>query len=192
MTTAETALERAELDLAGKLEGLREHPLAAALKPFSKLADQPPMLALGGALLLVGVFNARPRLEGAAVRLMASVVLATAAKHALKHTVTRSRPHVVLDEDEYRREAGGADRKAEQSFPSGHTADAVAAARALSRAFPSTAAPAGVFAVLASVAQPVRAAHYPSDVAAGAVIGFLAELLVDQAARAFATRPAPR
>lgn len=176
-----TPFERAELDLARRLEGLREHPVAHALHPVSKLADQPPMLALAATGLLIGVFGARPRLESASVRMLASVLLATGVKHLLKHAVTRSRPHKLLDEGQYRRETGASDDKGEQSFPSGHTADAVAAARAVARVFPAAAIPATAFAALAAVAQPVRAAHYPSDVAAGALIGLLSELVVDRA-----------
>jgi membrane-associated phospholipid phosphatase len=180
-----TAPERAELALARRLEGLREHPIAQALQPVSKLADQPPMVGLAALGLLIGVFGARPRVEGASARMLASVLLATGVKHAIKHTVTRSRPHKLLDEGRYRREAGASDDKGEQSFPSGHTADAFAAARAVARVFPKAAIPAGAFAFLAGIAQPIRAAHYPSDVAAGALIGVLSELVVDRTVRAW-------
>jgi len=179
------AFEHAELELADKLD-LRGHTVASALKPVSKLADQPPMLTLGAAALLAGVLSARPRVVEAGARTVASVLLATAAKHLIKHAVTRSRPHRLLDEGEYRRETGAPREKGEQSFPSGHAADAVAAARAVSRAIPQAAAPAAAFAVLAGLAQPLRAAHYPSDVAAGALIGWTAEWLVDRAVRVFA------
>lgn len=188
MTNPVDKVEDAELEFARTLEGLRNHPLADALHPVSKMADQPPMLALAAAGLLVGVFGAHRRVESASARALAAVLLATGAKHLIKHTVTRSRPHKLLDEGEYRRERARTEDKGSQSFPSGHTADAVAFARAVSRVFPKAALPAGLFALLAGVAQPVRAAHYPSDVAAGGLIGFLAELVVDRAARAFATR----
>ena len=184
MPQADTAFERAELDLARRIRPLRDHPLAEALHPISKLADQPPMLAMAGLGLALGVLAAQPRITEAAVRTLASVLLATGAKHLIKHSITRTRPHRLLDEHKYERGAGGSDQKADQSFPSGHTADAVAAARAVTRAIPEAAIPAAVFAVLAAVAQPLRAAHYPSDVAAGAAVGFLAELLVDGVARA--------
>lgn len=195
MPNADTPIERAERDLARRLRPLRDHPAVEALHPVSELADQPPMLALAGAGIVAGVLTGRPRVTEAAARTLAAVLLATAAKHAIKASVTRSRPHRLLDEHRYRRSAGGSDQKADQSFPSGHTADAVAAARAVSRAIPEAAVPAGAFALLAAIAQPLRAAHYPSDVAAGAIVGLLAELLVDRAARAadrsFATRVAP-
>ena len=191
MPHADTAVEKAELDLARRMRPLREHPVAHWLHPVSKLADQPPMLAIAGLLVAGGAVARSPRLVEAGARMLASVLLATGAKHLIKQRVTRTRPHRLLDDHEYRREAAEPDQKADQSFPSGHTADAVAAARAVSRAIPEAAVPAAVFAVLAAVAQPLRAAHYPSDVAAGGAIGFLAEQLVHRIARAFATRAAP-
>lgn len=191
MPKAETAFEQAELDLARRMRGWRDHPGADALHPISKLADQPPMLAMAGAGLALGLVIGRPRIAEAGARTLASVLLATGVKHLIKHRVSRTRPHRLLDEHEYHRGLESTDQKADQSFPSGHTADAVAAARAVTRAVPQAALPAAAFAVLAAIAQPLRAAHYPSDVAAGGVIGFLAELLVDGAVRVFATRAAP-
>jgi membrane-associated phospholipid phosphatase len=159
---AETSLEEAEIGLARKLAGLRDEPIAEALHPVSKLADQPPMLGIAAAGLVIGLLLRQPGLQSASGRALLSVALATATKHVIKHTVTRSRPHRLLDEGEYLRERGASENKGQQSFPSGHTADAVAFARAVSRVFPQVAIPAGVFAALAGVAQPIRAAHYPS------------------------------
>ena len=187
----DTPLEEAELGLAQKLAGLRDQPIAEALHPVSELADQPPMLGIAAAGLVAGLLLRQPRLQSASARALLSVALATGAKHVIKHTVTRSRPHRLLDQGEYLRERGASENKGQQSFPSGHTADAVAFARAVSRVFPQAAIPAALFATLAGVAQPIRAAHYPSDVAAGGTIGFLSELLVDRLFARFATRAAP-
>jgi membrane-associated phospholipid phosphatase len=190
-TDANTPLEQAELDAAKRLGAFRDHPVARLLGPVSKAADQPPMLGLAAAALVVGLFGGLPRVERAGAQALASVALATAVKHLIKHTVTRSRPHKLIDEGEYRRETGASGDKGEQSFPSGHTADAVAAARAVARVYPGLAIPVGGFAVLAGAAQPLRAAHYLSDVAAGATIGWAAEHCVEQARRWFASRFAP-
>jgi membrane-associated phospholipid phosphatase len=191
MPQADNALEQAELNFARRIRGWRDLPVADAIHPVSKLADQPPMLALAAAGLALGLLGGRPRIAEAGARALASVLLATGAKHVIKNNVRRTRPHRLLDEHKYDRGMGGTGQKADQSFPSGHTADAVAAARAVTRAIPQAAIPAAAFAILAAVAQPLRAAHYPSDVAAGGAIGWLAELLVDRAAAAFATHAAP-
>ena len=82
-----------------------------------------------------------------------------------------------MDEQRYDRAVGGSDRKPEQSFPSGHMAGSVAAARALSRDFPEVGAAAGVAAVGIGISRVAKGAHWPLDVAAGAVIGLAAEAI---------------
>ncbi|HEY0353825.1 MAG TPA: phosphatase PAP2 family protein, partial [Enterovirga sp.] len=139
-----------------------------------------------------GLIAGRPKLAGAGARMLASVLLATALKTALKNSVTRTRPHVLIDDGAYEFGTSGPDDGDWQSFPSGHTADAAAAARALTRVFPQTSAPAyGLAAVLAAVQIP-RAKHYPLDVAAGALVGLAAEAIVDRAASLLQDRLHPR
>jgi hypothetical protein len=62
-------------------------------------------------------------------------------KTGVERAVARTRPNAVLDGRPYSRKRGGSRRRALQAFPSGHTADAVAAARALARAYPDLALP---------------------------------------------------
>ena len=184
MPQAQSRIEDAEISLAERLEPLRDHPALKAAEPLSKLADQPPMVALSAAALGLGLLLRQPKLTEAGARMLASVVLATAGKTLVKSLVRRTRPHVVLDEERYDADAGGSEDKAEQSFPSGHTADAVAASRAVVRAVPGAWAPAYAFAGAVGVLQPLGAKHYPSDVAAGAAIAIVSEALVDRVARA--------
>jgi len=184
MSNASSQIEHAEIGLARRLEPARDHPAVRAAEPLSKLADQPPMLALSSAVLACGLLLRRPRVAEAGARMLASVALATAGKTLVKSLVRRTRPNVVLDQDRYDADLGGSGEKEEQSFPSGHTADAVAAARALARACPRTRFAAYGLAGAVGVLQPLRAKHYPSDVAAGAAIAVVAEAAVDRLARA--------
>lgn len=177
-------VERSEIALARRLAGLRDHPLLRSAEPLSKLADQPPMVALAAAGVLAGLTFRNPRLAQAGGRMLASVLLATGGKSVIKRLVRRTRPNVVLDEGRYRAEAGGSEEKSEQSFPSGHTADAVAAARAIARSYPNLALPAYTTAAAVAALQPARAKHYPTDVVAGAAIAVAAELIVDRLFRA--------
>jgi len=57
------------------------------------------------------------------------------------------------------------------SFPSGHTASAVAFASAVGTALPATAVPLGLLACAVGYSRVHTGVHYPSDVAAGAVLG---------------------
>ena len=65
-------------------------------------------------------------------------------------------------------------------FPSGHTAGAVAVARACARHYPPARAPAYAWAAGVAAAQVPRCAHYPSDVAGGALVGLAAEAAADR------------
>jgi membrane-associated phospholipid phosphatase len=67
------------------------------------------------------------------------------------------------------------------SFPSGHSAGAVAAARAFAREYPEHGLAAVGAAGFLALLQIVRSAHYPTDVAAGIGVGLLAEKATDLA-----------
>ena len=77
-------------------------------------------------------------------------------------------------------QAFGPDEGSWQSFPSGHTAGSVAAARALARAYPSASRPAYAGAAAIALVQLPRGKHFPSDVVAGTAVGVVAEALVDR------------
>jgi undecaprenyl-diphosphatase len=168
---AASPIEKADIAAVETLASHRKHPLMKAAAKFSEIGDQPPLFALGGALAVGGLAMRSPRAVVAGLQVLAAEGLATATKHLLKNTIRRSRPHVLLDEGEYRAEAGEAPRKQEQSFPSGHTAGAVAVAGVLAPLFPRLGAPIWTLAAAVALIQTPRGAHYPSDVAAGAAIG---------------------
>ncbi|WP_190189143.1 phosphatase PAP2 family protein [Streptomyces minutiscleroticus] len=70
------------------------------------------------------------------------------------------------------------DRPDSSSFPSGHTAAAVAFTAAVAPSWPAAGAVCAVPAALVAVERVQSGAHYPSDVAAGAVIGLAGAWLV--------------
>jgi undecaprenyl-diphosphatase len=74
------------------------------------------------------------------------------------------------------------DRPDSSSFPSGHTAAAVAFTAAVAPAWPAAGAACAVPAAMVALERVQSGAHYPSDVAAGAAIGL---------ATAWLTRRAP-
>ena len=75
------------------------------------------------------------------------------------------------------------DRPGTSSFPSGHTAAAVAFAVAVTPSWPAAGALCAVPAVMVAVERVQSGAHYPSDVAAGASIGLAAAGLTRRAPR---------
>ncbi|WP_234441993.1 phosphatase PAP2 family protein [Streptomyces sp. NRRL S-1448] len=75
------------------------------------------------------------------------------------------------------------DRPDSSSFPSGHTAAAVAFAAAVAPAWPLAGALCAVPAAMAAVQRVQSGAHYASDVAAGAVIGLASAWLTHRAPR---------
>ncbi|MEW2051771.1 phosphatase PAP2 family protein [Streptomyces sp. NPDC005476] len=75
------------------------------------------------------------------------------------------------------------DRPDSSSFPSGHTAAAVAFTAAVAPAWPLAGALCTVPAAMVAVERVQSGAHYPSDVAAGAAIGLASAWLIHRAPR---------
>ncbi|MET7844381.1 phosphatase PAP2 family protein [Streptomyces sp. NPDC005356] len=75
------------------------------------------------------------------------------------------------------------ERPDSSSFPSGHTAAAFGFASAVAPVWPAAGAACGVSAVMVAAERVHSGAHYPSDAAAGAVIGLVAAALVRAAPR---------
>ena len=173
-------VEEADLAVAEQAAEVRHHPVTRALGHLSDVADQPPMLTLGALVLAGGLITGQRRIAEAGGRLLASVALATAIKTVVKRVVVRTRPHVLADGGRYETGWLGATDGPHSSFPSGHTADAVAAARAVVRVYPEARLPLyGAAAAIGTIQIP-RCAHYPSDITAGALVGLAAEAIVDQ------------
>ncbi len=174
--------EQADVAIAAHLAGNRDHPVVRGLGALSEVGDQPPLLVLSGAVLAFGVLVGNRRATEAGARMLGSLVLATWIKTGLKRLVTRTRPNVLLQEGRYEVEPLGPDEGPWHSFPSGHTAGSVAVSRAAARIYPEARTTAYTAAAAIALVQIPRGAHYPADVAAGALIGLVAEAAVDRIA----------
>ena len=154
----------------------------------SELADQPPLIALSTVTILAGVAARRPMVLRTGVRMLASHLVATGIKTVLKNAIDRTRPSRAVKDGYHVGKGSGADDTSLNSFPSGHTAGAVAIAQAVAAEAPLVALPLQAAAIGVGVLQPSRGKHYISDVLAGAAIGWISERMVDAALRRVSTR----
>lgn len=152
-----------------------DSPPGRALGLFSKLGDQPELRLIAGSLIVAGTFAGSDRMVRAGARMIIAHEAATLVKDLIKTEIDRTRPRSASTRSEQKPTKGTKHAKEETSFPSGHSAGAMAAARAFSREFPEYGAAAMGTAALVAAAQIVRCAHYPTDVVAGAAIGLAAE-----------------
>ena len=173
-----TKAEEADLEVAKAVAPVRNSPAVRALGFASELADQPPLISICAATLAAGLVMKSRRVARAGARMLAAELLATTLKSVVKHRIDRTRPSVVADGGRYQRRAGSDPTGEMSSFPSGHTAGAVAVARALAREYPEHQAAAYVAAAAIGANKIPRCKHYPSDIAAGALVGLAAEAMV--------------
>ncbi|GFN00963.1 phosphatase PAP2 family protein [Streptomyces fulvorobeus] len=111
--------------------------------------------------------------EAAAAGIASMAVAELLANGVAKKLVGRSRPPkewIPHDDVE--------DRPDSSSFPSGHTAAAVAFTAAVAPSWPAVGAACAVPTVLVALERVHSGAHYPSDVVAGAAIGLATAALV--------------
>lgn len=138
---------------------------------IAKLGDQPELRLISGGVIAAGLLLGRGRLFRAGVRMLLAHEAATAAKDLIKSRIDRTRPHSARSKDDAQPRAGRKEAKRFRSFPSGHSAGAVAVAQAFAREYPQHRLPALAAAGLIGVGQIPKSAHYPTDVLAGAAIG---------------------
>ncbi len=150
-----------------------------ALGAVSDLSDQEPLYAAAAAVLATAIALRDGPTWRTGTRILASHLLATALRGVIKKMVDRTRPEAAARRGDYVLREGERHESDFNSFPSGHTAGAVAVALAVGRDNPAARVPAIGLAALAGAAQILRSRHYVTDVVAGAVIGIAADALVD-------------
>ncbi|MBB5710073.1 phosphatase PAP2 family protein [Sphingomonas xinjiangensis] len=180
-------VERLDAALATVALRHRGNPAVKAVGLLSEASDQPPLLAASAATLAAGLVLRQPRLARAGLRMLASELVATGIKAGIKRYVARTRPHKMLEDGRYLLHP---DKNAEKnegpwnSFPSGHTAGAVAVGRALSREYPQASSAAAAAAAAVGLVQLPQGNHFASDVVVGAMVGWVAEAAVNAAVNA--------
>jgi undecaprenyl-diphosphatase len=156
----------------------RAKPAVKLLGVISDIGDQPQARLLCGGVIVLGLARTDLRMVTAGVRMLMAHEAATAMKSAVKHRVDRKRPRSAPSRGEEKPQPGQSREKEESSFPSGHSAGAMAIAAAFSAVYPRYRQPALLAAGTVALAQIPRCAHYPTDVGAGLAIGAAADGLV--------------
>ena len=183
-----TALEKADVAVAQAVAPYEESPAVRLTGLFGKLGDQPPMRILVGGVLAIGLVRRDVRLIRAGFRMLAAHTLATLAKDAVKKRIDRTRPGLLANEGRYRMKPGRNQAEQQTSFPSGHSAGALAVAAAFAREYPGHRATVYGAGAAIALAQVPRNAHYPTDVGAGIALGLASEAVVALAMRKAALR----
>ena len=173
-----TAVEKADHKITSEVNGERDSWPVRLLGAASEIGDQPQMRIICVATVADGIARRDLYLTSTGLRMLAAHTLATWTKSGIKAVVDRRRPK---DGDDPRLREGDSYRHEDNSFPSGHSAGAVAVGEAIARAYPDHAAAARGAALSVSVVQVPRGTHYAGDVLAGIAIGLIAERVSDAA-----------
>lgn len=168
---------------AAKAVAPKREPQAKLVEAVGQLGDQPELRTISAVVAAAGLLTGNRRLVRAGVRMLLAHEIATLAKDVIKRRIDRTRPHSARTDAERRVKPGRHTAKTKTSFPSGHSAGAVAVARAFGREYPQFQAPALAAAAVVAAMQVPRLNHYPSDVVAGALLGAASEAAADVAMR---------
>ncbi|HEU0065765.1 MAG TPA: phosphatase PAP2 family protein [Sphingomonas sp.] len=161
----------------------RDHPVVKVAGQASEIADQPPLVALSAATVTLGLVLRRPAILRVGLRMLAAHALATGVKSVVKANIDRTRPARAEAVGHHVGSGAGTQDGGLNSFPSGHTAGAVAVTEAIVRDIPGAALPARAAAIAVAGIQVPRGKHYVSDLMAGAAIGWASEVAVNAGLR---------
>jgi membrane-associated phospholipid phosphatase len=168
-------LAAAEAKAVKRIAPRRGSKSAKAVDLVGKLGDQPELRTISGVVVAAGLLTRNRRLIRAGIRMLLAHELATLAKDLIKERIDRTRPHSATTRSDRTVKPGRETAKTETSFPSGHSAGAVAVARAFGREYPQLQPPALAAAAVVAGMQVPRLNHYPTDVAAGTLLGIACE-----------------
>lgn len=161
----------------------RRTPVIEALKKVGQAGDQPQLRILCAGAFALGLVRSDPRMMRAARRMLLSHELATLAKSAIKHRIDRARPRSAAGDGDHKPTPGHSSAKEDTSFPSGHSAGAMAVACAFAAVYPEHRAKALAAGGSIGLVQVPTCAHYPSDVAVGLSLGAAVDFVVGVAWR---------
>ena len=160
-------LERIDLAVYSAVADAPTPRLDSAMRRLSNAANYSRISIGSGAVLALA--GGRRGRRAAVSGLAAVAVTAAVVNLAVKPLGRRRRPD--RDAHDVDIERRGVRMPASRSFPSGHTAAAVAFASGAGYVMPAVSAPLHVLSALVGYSRVHTGVHYPADVLAGAVIG---------------------
>ena len=175
---AAKAVVRADRAATHTLAAHRDSVWVRAAGFVGEIGDQPPLIAASAGTLAIGLLSGRRDLTRGGARMLLSHLLATGMKSLIKHRIDRTRPGTALDRGHGRFAPGDTGGHEDKSFPSGHTAGAVAVALAAGHEIDGAAIPAAVGAGAIAATQAPAGNHYLTDVVVGGAVGWAAEAVV--------------
>jgi membrane-associated phospholipid phosphatase len=127
----------------------------------------PVAIAIPVGVLLTGIIRKDKKAEGNGLQIGATLVVGAGISEITKYVVNRPRPFVTYPFIKQKTDVNS------QSFPSGHTTLAFAAATSFSICYPKwyVIVPSYLWACSVAYSRMYLGVHYPSDVLAGMVIG---------------------
>lgn len=151
------------------LRSVNSGEILSSDKYFRFITNSDIYVIIGAPVILAGaglIADDEKMLRNAFIMAAASIIN-TGVTNALKYSIYRERPFVTYPDIFKKAKAGS------PSFPSGHTSGAFATATSLSLAYPEwyVIVPSFAYAGAVAYSRMHLGVHYPSDVAAGAVIG---------------------
>lgn len=151
------------------LRSINSEEILNSDKYFRLITNSDTYVIIGAPIILAGAGLIRDddkMLRNAFIMAAASIVNAGVTS-ALKYSINRERPFETYPDIFKKAKAGS------PSFPSGHTSSAFATATSLSLAYPEwyVIVPSFAYAGTVAYSRMHLGVHYPSDVAAGALIG---------------------
>ena len=162
-----------ELDL---IANLQKASTSLSVHFFQFITDYVDVISVGipVVLLIIGLARQNKSLREKALLILFSVALAGVLSNSLKRVVREPRPYEVDTRIAQWSGGGG------YGFPSGHAADAVAAATAFSLMWPELAIIVAVcsWAGIIMFSRIYLGVHDPGDVMAGMFLGILSSLVV--------------
>ncbi|WP_267395814.1 MULTISPECIES: phosphatase PAP2 family protein [unclassified Sphingomonas] len=169
---------QADREVTHKAASVRHLPVVRLAGLLGEVGDQPQLILASVGTIAAGLLGGRRDLVRGGARMLAAHLVATAAKSVIKQSFDRSRPEKALADGQTHFARGDSHDHELNSFPSGHTAGAVAVARAASRDIEGAAVPGAIGAAAVAAVQAPAGHHYLSDVVVGAAVGWVSEAVV--------------